>query len=561
MQMKKILSVVLVLCTIASSMALVSVSAAENSAEIGADAKSTEMVFTRDEAEAVNDYGLMENIQDGNILHCFCWKHTDIQEMLPEIAEAGFSAVQLSPLQPVPSNGAWWQFYQPRGFSLGSNPTGNRETLTALCAEADKYGIKVIVDVVANHLTGDHRYIQEDLKDAKYWHTFGEVTDWLDRNQVINGDIGMQDLNTSDTYVQQCVKNYVAELKACGVDGIRWDAAKHIGLPSEGDDFWKVVTEDSDLYYYGEILGDPGVSVNSKKGKKILNEYMDYMYITDTSTGKNYRDFFNAGKAHSGLGEFESVGLDTSKLIYWGESHDTYANSAGDSEKMTQNVIDRAYAVAASRNGISALYFSRPASTSKNSIYMGVKGSTHFTSPEVAAVNRFRNAMNGQEDAVALSNNCTVICREKGAVIVAGEGGNFEVSVPNNNSMVKTGTYTDQVSGTTWTVTSTAIKGKIGESGIAVIYDPDDVSNPQEVSVVLGDADLDGKVNIKDATAVQKSAANMVALSELAKFSADANQDKTVNVKDATAIQKFLASIGTGHPIGETVVYSGQTEG
>lgn len=96
----------------------------------------------------------------------------------------------------------------------------------------------------------------------------------------------MPDLNTSDSYVQQCVKNYVAELKSCGVDGIRWDATKHIALPSEGNNFWKVVTEDADLYYYGEILGDSGASINSKKGKKVLNEYMSYMFVTDTSTEK-----------------------------------------------------------------------------------------------------------------------------------------------------------------------------------------------------------------------------------------------------------------------------------
>ena len=538
MQIKKILSAILVLCMVVSVFSAFSASAADTADATNANETTQDMT----------DYGLMDNIQDGNILHCFCWKHTDIQEMLPEIAEAGFSAVQLSPLQPVPSNGAWWQFYQPRGFSLGSNPTGNKETLTALCAEADKYGIKVIGDVVANHLTGDHRYIQEDLKDAKYWHTFGEVSNWLDRNQVINGDIGMQDLNTSDAYVQQCVKNYIAELKACGVDGIRWDAAKHIGLPSEGDDFWKVVTEDSDLYYYGEILGEPGASVSSKKGKKILNEYMNYMYITDTSTGKNYRDFFNAGKAHSGIGEFESVGLDTSKLIYWGESHDTYANSEGDSEKMTQNVIDRAYAVAASRNGISALYFSRPASTSKNSIYMGVKGSTHFTSPEVAAVNHFRNAMNGQADNVAAASNCTVVCREKGAVIVAGKGGNFSVTVPNGESLVKPGTYTDEVTGTTWTVTETKISGTIGDTGIAVIYNPDDVK-----SLILGDADLNGEVNIKDATLIQKFIAKMTVLESDALTASDVNADKDVNVKDATVIQKFKAGVAVEFKVGEPI--------
>lgn len=61
--------------------------------------------------DTVQDYGLMENIEDGNIFHAFFWKHTDIEAMLPEIAEAGFSSVQLSPVQPVAQSGAWWQLY------------------------------------------------------------------------------------------------------------------------------------------------------------------------------------------------------------------------------------------------------------------------------------------------------------------------------------------------------------------------------------------------------------------------------------------------------------------
>ncbi len=534
MKLKRIFSLALMLCILVSSVAV-----------FGASAADYAVVPTE---ETTKDYGLMDNISDGNILHCFCWKHADIEEMLPEIAKAGFTAVQLSPVQPVQGNGAWWQFYQPKGFSIGPNPTGDADTLTSLCTAADKYGIKVIVDVVANHLAGDHRYIQQDLVDAKYWHTYGEVDNWLDRTQVTNGDIGMPDLNTSDAYVQQCVKNLVNDLKACGVDGIRWDAAKHIGLPSEGDNFWKVVTEDADLYYYGEILGDPGASINSKKGKKILNEYKALMDITDTSTGKNFRDSFYAGKAHSGIGEFDSVGIDTKGLIYWGESHDTYANSENESEKMSQNVIDRAYAVAGSRKNPCALYFSRPSSTYKHSIYMGVKGSTHFTSPEVAAVNHFRNAMSGQEESVKASDNCTVICREKGAVIVAGKGENFTVTLPNNDSLTKPGTYVDQVSGTTWTVTETEITGKIGDSGIAVIYNPDETS-----TVILGDADLNGEVNIKDATLVQKVAAKMSAIEGDALKAADVNADSDVNVKDATVIQKFKAGMSVDFKIGEPV--------
>ena len=184
-----------------------------------------------------NSYGLADSIQDGVILHCFNWKYSDIEAELPAIAEAGFTSVQTSPAQPSVKSGTWYWLYQPLGFYVGTNDLGTKEDLEDLCDEAEKYDINVIVDVVANHLAGDHTNIQGDLKDSQYWHTYGKVTSWADRDQVINGEIGMPDLNSEHPYVYQTVSNYIDELQDLGVDGIRWDAAKHIGLPSEGCNF------------------------------------------------------------------------------------------------------------------------------------------------------------------------------------------------------------------------------------------------------------------------------------------------------------------------------------
>ncbi|MDD6251901.1 MAG: alpha-amylase family glycosyl hydrolase [Oscillospiraceae bacterium] len=73
--------------------------------------------------------------------------------------------------------------------------------------------------------------------------------------------------------------------------------------------------------------------------------------------------------------------------------------------------------------------------------------------------------------------------------------------------------------------------------------------------VLLGDADLNDEVNIKDATAVQKATAGVEKLTEKETFAADVNKDEEVNVKDATAIQKHIANINTGYDINKKVVY------
>lgn len=61
--------------------------------------------------------------------------------------------------------------------------------------------------------------------------------------------------------------------------------------------------------------------------------------------------------------------------------------------------------------------------------------------------------------------------------------------------------------------------------------------------LMLGDANLDNNVNIKDATTIQKSVASLVTLDENGKLCADANLDNSINIKDATTIQKFIASL------------------
>ncbi|MGN0450467.1 MAG: dockerin type I domain-containing protein [Ruminococcus sp.] len=66
--------------------------------------------------------------------------------------------------------------------------------------------------------------------------------------------------------------------------------------------------------------------------------------------------------------------------------------------------------------------------------------------------------------------------------------------------------------------------------------------NGAEVTL-LGDVNLDGKVNISDATEIQKYLAGSVEFSEVRKLNADVNGDGNITVTDATAIQKMIVGI------------------
>lgn len=414
---------------------------------------------------ADNKYGLKDNIQDGVILHCFDWTLADIQEEIPNIAKAGFTAVQTSPVHERAGKGSvWYDVYRPYDFKIG-NGLGSEADLKALCAEAHKYGVKVIVDVVANHT--DYGNVAERLLDLSLYHQLGHGIDWHNRNDVTHGEIGMKDLDTNNPTVQAIIKQYIQDLKACGVDGIRWDAIKHIGLPSEGDSFMQNVV-DQEMYNYGEILDSTGGDDNV-----LFPEYQTYMSITDNGYGNGFANSFAGGSINESVGNFNRRNAKTEKLVYWGESHDTYANDGGESKNKSQNVIDRAYAVVAGNNGATALYFSRPFQKDKGAIKFGDKGSVHFKDAEVAQVNHMHNVCAGEPNYYVKGNGVCAQVRKSGAIIVLGNGSNRDVTVANgagDGKWLKSGTYKDMVSGGAFTVNASTISGHVGESGIAVIY-------------------------------------------------------------------------------------------
>ena len=425
---------------------------------------------------ADNKYGLKDNIQDGVILHCFDWTLADIQEEIPNIAKAGFTAVQTSPVHERAGKGSvWYDVYRPYDFKIG-NGLGTEADLKALCAKAHEYGVKVIVDVVANHT--DHPNVAARLKDESLYHERFGVGNWNDRHQVTFGMIGMWDLDTNNPTVQAIIKQYIQDLKACGVDGIRWDAIKHIALPSEGDSFMKNVV-DQEMYNYGEILDGTGGNDNI-----LFPEYQTYMSITDNGYGNGFANSFAGGSINESVGNFNQRKAKTEKLVYWGESHDTYANDGGESKNKSQNVIDRAYAVVAGNNGATALYFSRPAQKAKNDIKFGDKGSVHFKDAEVAQVNHMHNVCAGEPNYYVKGNGVCAQVRKSGAIIVLGNGSDRDVTVANgagDGKWLMSGTYKDMVGGGVFTVNASTISGHVGESGIAVIYNAGSIVLPPEV--------------------------------------------------------------------------------
>lgn len=445
------------------------------------------------QAYVSSNNNLTAKTQDGAILHAWNWSFNTIKVNLQAIADAGYSSVQVSPIQGTKENlmdtSKWWLLYQPTNFSIGNAQLGSRDEFKSMCDEAEKYGIKIIVDVVANHTAnrggGTDQYWPAAnvdaglLNDAGAWHEHRGVDNWNDRWQVTHLGIGLPDLNTSSYNVQNKIISYLNDCVSAGADGFRFDAAKHIELPDDsgGSDFWSrvlgSVQNRNNLYIYGEVL---------QGGADRYASYSQYMNLAADHYGKTIRNAvgFSGTKGVSGINNYSSDGVSADHLVTWVESHDTYANESSESTGMNTWQIKMGWAMIASRAYSTPLYFNRPQGTAKLQGSMGNVGNDNWKDPDVVAVNKFRNAMVGEGEYLRQQSNDVMMIERgtKGAVIV-NLGGNTYL---NSDTRLANGTYTNKATtGGTFTVSNGKITGNL-PAGITVLYNDIVVTIP-EVSI------------------------------------------------------------------------------
>lgn len=70
-----------------------------------------------------------------------------------------------------------------------------------------------------------------------------------------------------------------------------------------------------------------------------------------------------------------------------------------------------------------------------------------------------------------------------------------------------------------------------------------ETQSPTEPGDLLGDVNLDGQINIRDATMIQMNLAKMVTLSDRQLYLANVDKDSGVSIRDVTLIQMFVAKL------------------
>ena len=458
-----------------------------------------------------DDYidALPDNAEDGLTLHAFNWTYKQITSNLQSIKNAGFKNVLTMPVQQPKSGGAsWWAFYQPLSMSVGDGSSlGTKEELKQLCDRAEEYGICILADIVANHMatTDDegkepdgtpavsplteayepvlynNRNVDKDGNGVTFHHNKNASGSGSDTQYYAYGNL--PDLNTSNAYVQSRVLSLLKECIDIGIDGFRFDAAKHIETSSDPEypsDFWEntlVAAKEyykektgKDLYVYGEILG-------SLSGRD-LSYYTQYMRITDDGFGAQLKNAITQKKPSSIL-EAELKTENSTQLIAWVESHDEYVTA----KTHYSNVrVAKLWSVIAAKKGLGGLYLARPT----DELTVGQIGSYAYESEYVAVSNRFHNRFYDAESYESVYESCYINEKikdnDQGALILnLGEidvDGTVAVPVPH----LEDGNYYDALTGNKAVVSAHTAQIKFEANGLAVITRSENLHPQLEIS-------------------------------------------------------------------------------
>ncbi|MEY9963575.1 alpha-amylase [Streptacidiphilus sp. MAP12-16] len=184
------------------------------------------------------------------IANMFMWNWNSVgAECTNVLGPDGYGGVQVSPPQDSVSitGHPWWEVYQPTDYNLSSRMGSEAQfqTMVSTCRAA---GVKVYVDTVINHMTGQGstsyggtsftKFNYPGVYTSSNFHYYpancpesdNQIHDWNSYTEVTQCELlQLSDLATEQDSVRSTIAGYLNKLLSYGVSGFRVDAAKHVG--------------------------------------------------------------------------------------------------------------------------------------------------------------------------------------------------------------------------------------------------------------------------------------------------------------------------------------------
>lgn len=183
-----------------------------------------------------------------------------------------------------------------------------------LINKAHSCGMKVIADVVFNHMANMDEYRELNFPglSRKNFHSRCDI-DYSNRDSVVNCWLGdLPDLNQARTTVQTKQKKHLKKLLKLGIDGFRFDAAKHMP-PDIVKKYIHYIDKESKgtTWNYLEVIEDGGTSAE---------DYTWIAAVTDFQLYNSMKDAFIFGGDLRVLKVPKAV--DDPRSVTFGRNHD-----------------------------------------------------------------------------------------------------------------------------------------------------------------------------------------------------------------------------------------------
>ncbi|MEU8313045.1 alpha-amylase family protein [Micromonospora sp. NPDC048887] len=266
------------------------------------------------------------------IVQLFEWNWTSVAaECTSTLGPKGYGYVQVSPPQEHVNSSPWWVSYQPVSYRIESRK-GTRAQFQSMVNTCHAAGVKVIVDAVVNHMSGQENggtgwagssyghYNYPGVYSAQDFHYCGrngnnDIANYNDRYEVQNCElVNLADLKTESEYVRGRLAAYLNDLLSLGVDGFRLDGSKH--MPAADIAAIKAKLNRG-AYLVQEVIYGAGEPIQP-------TEYTGNGDVHEFRYGKDLARMFNNERLAYLRNFGESWGyLSSAKAVVFTDNHDT----------------------------------------------------------------------------------------------------------------------------------------------------------------------------------------------------------------------------------------------
>lgn len=270
-----------------------------------------------------------------------------IIDHLDYLNDLGVTAIWVCPVLENDMRGGSYHGYSTTNYYRIDPRFGTNEEWQLLVSEAQKRGMKVVMDMIFNHSGSEHPWMESMPSKDWYNHPEGDVmtnfrlttvhdpyVSELDKDATVNGWFvrSMPDLNQRNPHVMKYLtQNSIWWVESSGINGIRMDTYPYADMDGMASWVSDVMKEYPDFNIVGECwYGNEGGSAFWQKDSRLNDKNTELPTVMDFKISIDGRNYFNPETTPwTGLNNlYDHLAMDflfpdPQKILTFLDNHDT----------------------------------------------------------------------------------------------------------------------------------------------------------------------------------------------------------------------------------------------